>query len=179
MQHMVLCNTKTILIMKGIAAISGFSGKAQKDPSTLGNGQVGRWERKFLAIPKPHRQLLVPFSKLQLLWPILYLDFFPPIKVILFLFGTVAWCAFSDTAWPMSPVYISQINREQNIKSHHQVSSISGSLNSAKSNNRPCLDQTLPSETGQADIPIIKWVHFEIPAPRQPPFSCQSCTIWF
>lgn len=62
--------------MKSVATNLGFSEEGQKDPTMLANDQVKRWGRKLLAVPLPHRKLLVTFPKLPLLWPILYLDFF-------------------------------------------------------------------------------------------------------
>lgn len=47
-------------------------------------------------------------------------------------------------------------NRQQNVPSQPQVSSILGSLNSGETDDQLCMDQILPSKTGQADTPIIK-----------------------
>lgn len=119
-QCFVLSSTTIILIMKSGATNLGPSEEGQKDPSILANDQVKRWERKVLAVPIPHRQLLVTFPKLPCLWPILDLDFSPLFKIILFLFGTEVWHARSDTVWCISD--------EQTTESQHQASSIVGSL---------------------------------------------------
>lgn len=155
--------------MKSVATNPGFSEEGKKDPAILANNPVNRWERKVLAIPIPFRQQLVTLPELPLLWPILYLDFSFPVKVVLFLFGTEGWHARSDTAW--------YILNKQTTEYTILASSIirRGIFNSEESENWLCLDQTLPSETSSAHAPIIKSVHFEILAPRQPPFSCQSC----
>lgn len=106
--------------MKNVAAnLGGSSEEGQKKPSILANDLVKRRERKVLAVPNSHRQLVATFPKLLRLCPILYLDFSPPIKVILSLFGTEVWHARSYTVWGIL---------EQTTESQHQASSILGSL---------------------------------------------------
>lgn len=107
-----------------------------------------------MATSTPHRQLSVPFPELQLLKPILHLDFSSPIKVILLPRGTEGQHASSDTAQQVCSVLM--LHRQQNMQSQPQVSSILESLNSGETDDQLCMDQILPSKTGQADTPIIK-----------------------
>lgn len=76
-----------ILIMKGVATKCGPSGKVQKDPPTLGNGKSKGGRESYWPSPN-HIDNYCTFLKASISVVHHLSYFFPPIRVIQFLFGT-------------------------------------------------------------------------------------------
>lgn len=138
------------LIMKSIAIKPGSSVDDQKDPTTLAEDQVRRWP------PPPHINNYRCLSQ--------SFNFWSPSSILTFLLQLESSCFHVEQKGGMPAQTLPSkhalcacyTNRQQNIQFQPQVSSILESLNSGETDDQLCMDQILPSKTGQADTPIIK-----------------------